>query len=168
MSDHEETGPAELDNPDEAESIDDEHDDSWRSAESDDSQRALVAGVFEWFDGLGDPSASTPSVGETGIRRPSDVIQNMDEAAAAKNFINSEGKGLQSTAFDGVTDDGLVWIAVWHGEVNPQTRTLAKAELARRNSNSMRQSLAVSYTLAWAILGLAALNLILFVWHVTS
>jgi hypothetical protein len=167
MSDHEETGPAEIGHTDETVSIDDEYDVDSRTTESHDSETALTADVFRWFEGLGDSSASTHSVGEAGIKRPSDAIQDVDTAATAKSFVNSEGRGLRRTAFDGVTDDGLVWIAVWHGEVNPQTRTLARAELARRNSNSVRQSMSASYTLAWAIFGLAALNLILFVWHIT-
>jgi len=133
-----------------------------------DGERALAADVFKWFEGLDDSSASTHSAGEPDIKRPSDVIQYADEAAAAMNFVNSEGKALRRKAFDGVTDDGLVWIAVWHGEISPQTRTLARAELARRNADSTRQSSSASYTLAWAIFGFAALNLLLFVWHVTS
>jgi hypothetical protein len=168
MSDHEETGSAELDHTDELESRHEKYDDGWRHAESEDDERGLPEDLFKWFDRLGDASGSTHSVGETDIKRPSDAIQHVDEAAAARNFVNSEGKGLRRTAFDGVTDDGLVWIAVGHREVNPQTRTLARAELARRNADSMRQSLSASYTLTWAVFGLVALNLLFIVWHVTS
>ncbi len=168
MSDQEKTGPEEVDHKDEAESIDDEQDDAWRYAESNDGERAEAADLYKWFEGLDNSSASTHSVSATDIKRPSDAIESVDEAAAAKNFVNSEGKSFRRTAFDGVTDDGLVWIAVWHGAVNPQTRTLARAELARRNAGSMSQSLSASYTLAWAIFGLVALNLFLFVWHVTG
>jgi len=158
MSDHEETGPADFDHTDEPKSIDNEHD----------GESALLADVFKWFEGLSDSSDSPHSGGEPDIKRPSDAIEQGNETVAVMNFVNSKGEDLRLTAFDGVTDDGLVWIAVWHGEVKSQTRTLARAELARRNAHSMRQSLSVSYTLAWAIFGLAALNLLLFVWHVTS
>ncbi len=168
MSDHERTGPGEFDHKDEAEPIDDEQDDAWRYAESNDDERAVAADLLKWFEGLDDSSASTHSAGATDIKRPSDAIESVHGAAAAKSFVNSKGRSLRRAAFDGVTEDGLVWIAVWHGEVNPQTRTLARAELARRNADSMRQALSASYTLAWAVFGLVAFNLFLFVWHVTS